>query len=493
MLDIFNNLFGGLFSTAPSTPQQQPQQNPVFNLFSQDPDQGAEWLSKAFPSEVPEWAPWHPEYEFRSPTERETAWNQRMKDVGKEIKPIEEVPYPTQSPARGAAYSSFRAAQETGMTIPEETNVALGPAIHPFNNPEVYEGDGKGGVVTTAPPAQPILSKAQLATMSGVDNRVIQKFGQLQGIAGQQFKIRSAYRSPAENVAVGGARRSQHMHGNALDIDVSHMSPKERVELIANASALGFTGIGVYNNTLHLDIGGRRAWGPDYTSASVPKWASRAISAHLSGQWKQTRMSLGGPKPKDLNVAQDLKAASIIVDSEARRDSKGRIRVYGLPKNDGGGKYEIAGINSRYHPSAARKLAGMIRKGDHEGAERYAAEYIKKYTDRSASRVVGEGPQYLIRDIAFNRGPGGANAIMRMALGKTPSSKKAAIRSLNATERAQIKKLSQDDPEAFIKAVTKARMDYEYRFVGKRKNLDRGLRNRWKFAQTTALNFTGDQ
>ena len=67
------------------------------------------------------------------------------------------------------------------------------------------------------------------------------------------------------------------MHGNAVDIDVSNLSIEERQNLIKLARQNGFTGIGVYPNSLHLDKGGRRNWGPSYKAASTPKWALAAL------------------------------------------------------------------------------------------------------------------------------------------------------------------------------------------------------------------------
>lgn len=98
-----------------------------------------------------------------------------------------------------------------------------------------------------------------------------------------RVRVNSAHRDAEHNAAVGGANDSEHTRGNALDINVAGMSHAERVEVIKAMSAAGVTGIGVYANTIHADIGGRRAWGPDYSSGSVPKWAQGVIAEHLNG------------------------------------------------------------------------------------------------------------------------------------------------------------------------------------------------------------------
>lgn len=90
---------------------------------------------------------------------------------------------------------------------------------------------------------------------------------------GRSLPIVSGYRDPARNRRAGGAKKSQHMHGNAVDIDVSGLSRSERIELIRLARQEGWGGIGVYANSLHLDKGGKRSWGPSYKNASLPAWA----------------------------------------------------------------------------------------------------------------------------------------------------------------------------------------------------------------------------
>ena len=103
----------------------------------------------------------------------------------------------------------------------------------------------------------------------------------LQKAWGRELPIVSGYRDPARNRKAGGAKRSQHQHGNAVDIDVSSLSREERVELIRLASKQGFKGIGVYANSLHLDYGTKRYWGPSHKKESLPSWAKAAIEEHM--------------------------------------------------------------------------------------------------------------------------------------------------------------------------------------------------------------------
>jgi hypothetical protein len=129
-------------------------------------------------------------------------------------------------------------------------------------------------------------------SMIGVNPSVTEKLDQLQATQRSPLSISSGYRSKAYNAKVGGARGSQHIRGNAIDIDTRNMSREEVKSLISEASRLGFTGIGVYdtasNQSIHLDVAGRRAWGPSYGAASVPGWAKDVIGAHLENKYQGT-------------------------------------------------------------------------------------------------------------------------------------------------------------------------------------------------------------
>lgn len=119
--------------------------------------------------------------------------------------------------------------------------------------------------------------------LARIEVGVLERYEQLQGVFGRQLPVISGFRDETRNKEVGGASKSQHIEGQALDINVAGMPKEERVRFIEMASALGFTGIGVYNNTIHLDAGSRRAWGPSHHRDSVPGWAEDVIARHERG------------------------------------------------------------------------------------------------------------------------------------------------------------------------------------------------------------------
>ncbi|MFN7177538.1 MAG: YcbK family protein [Thermaurantiacus sp.] len=81
--------------------------------------------------------------------------------------------------------------------------------------------------------------------------------------------VRSAYRSPGHNRAVGGAPASKHMDGTAFDIAMANHDP---VAFEAAAREVGFLGFGYYPRSgfMHVDLGPARVWGEPFPTRSVP-------------------------------------------------------------------------------------------------------------------------------------------------------------------------------------------------------------------------------
>ncbi|MCA1776725.1 MAG: DUF882 domain-containing protein [Loktanella sp.] len=77
---------------------------------------------------------------------------------------------------------------------------------------------------------------------------------------GKPLIIRSVYRSPEHNRAIGGATRSKHLDGAALDIAMTNHDP---VAFEAAAREVGFLGFGFYPRSgfIHVDLGPARAGG----------------------------------------------------------------------------------------------------------------------------------------------------------------------------------------------------------------------------------------
>jgi hypothetical protein len=190
-----------------------------------------------------------------------------------------------------------------------------------------------------APPRTPFISKKQQSSLKGVRAPLQQRLAALQGALGYEFGINSGYRDPVHNRKVDGVTKSQHLYGNAVDLDVSGLSREQRINVIRAASALGFGGIGVYRNSIHLDIGGRRAWGPSRGSESIPLWAKGALDDHVAGRTtgrvpapmqagaagggsSSGLMRLGGPSPSSITAmprsGQNIDPAAFMAVAEQK-------------------------------------------------------------------------------------------------------------------------------------------------------------------------------
>ena len=78
---------------------------------------------------------------------------------------------------------------------------------------------------------------------------------------GRKLIVNSGYRPPEYNRSIGGASRSLHMSGLALDITWIGINIENREEFIRIAREEGFGGIGRYGTRfVHVDVGPQRNW-----------------------------------------------------------------------------------------------------------------------------------------------------------------------------------------------------------------------------------------
>lgn len=133
--------------------------------------------------------------------------------------------------------------------------------------------------------------------------------------SGPEFNIISGYRDPETNKRVGGAEGSQHLHGNAFDVNTAGWTPEEKLALADAAYDAGFRGFGFYNNNLHFDVATPRAWGPSYKRESVPLWAQ---------DWVSQRFAEGGRVKRDPEMTE----AEIIEGMFKSEDGIDRLNDY---------------------------------------------------------------------------------------------------------------------------------------------------------------------
>ena len=87
-----------------------------------------------------------------------------------------------------------------------------------------------------------------------------------------KVRMTSGVRTEQQNTAAGGAKGSQHLQGNAADLNLSAYSPEEQAQIAEALRKAGATGFGFYpkSGSLHADIGTPRYWGPNYSKTSLP-------------------------------------------------------------------------------------------------------------------------------------------------------------------------------------------------------------------------------
>lgn len=180
--------------------------------------------------------------------------------------------------------------------------------------------------------------------------------------------------------------------------------------------------------------------------------------------------------------SQRLAMAKIIIGYEAQTDSQGRLMVHDLPPADGGGRYEVAGINERYNKTVCDELVALIRSGQQDEALQRAAAYIADNTDIAANWTSNAGVEFYLRDCVFNRGARGAAWILQKAVG-VDTDEAIGSHTLAAVARAEASPLDLlDDLRQSREAYERLRRDESSPFW-------RGLVNRWNNALAAAKTF----
>jgi len=191
------------------------------------------------------------------------------------------------------------------------------------------------------------------------------------------------------------------------------------------------------------------------------------------------------PSNESSRTEQRLSFARDIINFEARRDKSGHLSVYHLPPNDGGGRYEVAGINERYDGPAVLKLVQLLNEAKYEEAEHFAEEYVAENTDPAELLTHVPRLESYLRDIVFNRGQKGAVKTLQIALGVGVDGRWGPI-SKAAMAKAE------RNPDALLLKLRDARETYERKYVGYRANFWRGLVNRWNGALRVAQSYPID-
>lgn len=89
-------------------------------------------------------------------------------------------------------------------------------------------------------------------TISDLEPSFVDKVDELRHRCGFAFIPTSGYRTEEENKRVGGVAGSAHI--KRLAIDIACTDSKKRIKIVGEAYAMGFIGIGIAKDFVHLDI-----------------------------------------------------------------------------------------------------------------------------------------------------------------------------------------------------------------------------------------------
>jgi len=101
-----------------------------------------------------------------------------------------------------------------------------------------------------------------------VNDEALDKLQALRNCLRKPLIVRSAYRTPEHNRAVGGAKASKHLEGIAFDVAMANHDPEA---LEAAAREVGFVGFGFYPRSgfIHVDLGPARSWGERFPKRAI--------------------------------------------------------------------------------------------------------------------------------------------------------------------------------------------------------------------------------
>lgn len=81
-----------------------------------------------------------------------------------------------------------------------------------------------------------IINKADTSQKKALVDLCLNILEPLRTLVGKSINVQSGFRNPTVNSLVGGSSTSQHMKGQAADINVEGMTPTELFDLIRNST-----------------------------------------------------------------------------------------------------------------------------------------------------------------------------------------------------------------------------------------------------------------
>jgi hypothetical protein len=191
-----------------------------------------------------------------------------------------------------------------------------------------------------------------------VDPNLLDRWEKFQSAFGDQLVVISGKRDPNHNKEVGGVSQSEHLDGGAIDIDATGMTEEDKLRFIRTASAMGFGGIGVYENSFHLDLGKPRYWGKN--NGPAPAWATEVLDQHKAGAIAEVPTAVANIDPSYQRLSFDM-----------------RSKLYNQAKQE----YDRKAIESRagIEVAADNAPAAIFNTGSYDGFMPSAEDFVGAY------------------------------------------------------------------------------------------------------------------
>jgi len=165
---------------------------------------------------------------------------------------------------------------------------------------------------------------------------------------GRPLILNSAYRSPAYNKKIGGAKASKHMEGIAFDVRMDNHNPEQFERA---AVELGFRGIGHYPGSNFMHVDARK-------SDSVVRWVGTGANAKwfFTANTRPAAAPLGAmrnPTPMAASLLGSTEIADALttgkVDADDVLDVVGEI-IDTLP------------VNEQFHPAIPPSAVVLLKR-----------------------------------------------------------------------------------------------------------------------------------
>jgi hypothetical protein len=195
----------------------------------------------------------------------------------------------------------------------------------------------------------------------------------------------------------------------------------------------------------------------------------------------------------NLSSAQLAIFAAFVWDAEKEVDSKGNVKVSKLKPADGGGLFEVAGINERYDHAVCFQLKALVEAGKYAEAKTLALPYYVHDTNDALQWTGHAAIEAYLRDCVFNRGEGGATMIAQLALNTKFNLGLKVDGGFGPMTRTGLASMVQvKGAKLVLGALRTGREQYERIHappVGARKQFWDGLVNRWNNSLVMANQF----